>query len=204
MEKKTKDFERKRFREYLEGLTLSMTQMTVTDRSGARIEQEDALVRWCHFCREIRDSNHTFYFVGNGASATMASHMAADFSKNCGVRAIAFNDIALITAVSNDIRYEECFAVPLARFAVSEDILVTISSSGNSPNVIRAIECAREIGLRIVTLSGMTPHNRSRALGDLNFWIPAGTYGLVEAGHQVLLHCWLDTFLDLHGDGDSD
>ena len=72
------------------------------------------------------------FFVGNGASAMMASHMAADASKNGGFRAMAFNDQALMTAVSNDICYEQSFAMPLKRFANPGDMLVTISSSGNS------------------------------------------------------------------------
>ena len=105
-----------------------------------------------------------------------------------------------MTAISNDLHYEECFSVPLDRFAESGDILVTVSSSGNSSNIIKGIESAREIGLSIVTLSGMKTDNRSRVLGDLNFWIPEETYGLVEASHQVLLHCWLDTFLELYGE----
>jgi D-sedoheptulose 7-phosphate isomerase len=125
----------------------------------------------------------------------MASHMAADFSKNYGCRSLAFNDIAMMTAVSNDLAYEECFALPLTRFAVKGDILVTISSSGNSINVLKAIEYGRKIGLFIITLSGMSPDNSSRKLGNMNFWIPAESYGLVETGHQMILHCWLDTIM---------
>jgi D-sedoheptulose 7-phosphate isomerase len=67
-----------------------------------------------------------------------------------------------------------------------------VSSSGNSANIVQAIESARKMGLTIVTMSGMASNNSSRALGDLNFWIPADTYGTVESSHQVLLHCWLD------------
>jgi D-sedoheptulose 7-phosphate isomerase len=128
----------------------------------------------------------------------MASHMAADFSKNCGCRAMAFNDVALMTAVSNDIHYEDCFAIPLARFANLGDILITVSSSGNSPNILNSIQRARSIDMKVITVSGMNPDNSSRGMGDLNFWIPADTYGLVEASHQALLHCWLDTFLELY------
>ena len=108
----------------------------------------------------------------------MASHMAADASKNGGFRALAFNDQALMTAVSNDICYEQSFAMPLKRFANCGDVLVTISSSGNSPNVIAAIEAARELKLQVVTLSGMKQNNQSRKIGDLNFYVPAETYGL--------------------------
>lgn len=189
------------YSQYLKNLNHALENLMVTDGAGMALSGEDAFLRCCELCKTAQTSQRTIYFVGNGASATMASHMAADFSKNCGVRAMAFNDIALMTAVSNDIHYEECFAIPLERFAVAEDILVTVSSSGNSPNVIKVIERAREIGLCIITLSGMASNNRSRTMGDLNFWLPVATYGLVEAGHQVLLHCWLDTFHELYGGG---
>lgn len=129
----------------------------------------------------------------------MASHMAADASKNGNFRSLAFNDPALLTAVSNDIAYEECFAVPLKRFANPSDGLVSISSSGNSKNVIRAIETARELKMQVITLSGMSPDNKSRKMGDINFYIPADTYGIVEVTHQALLHCWLDLFMEISG-----
>jgi D-sedoheptulose 7-phosphate isomerase len=183
---------------YLKNLNAALAGTVVTDRKANALPQEEGIRAWCRLCHGARLDERTMYFVGNGASATMASHMAADFSKNCSCRAMAFNDIAMMTAVSNDIHYADCFAVPLSRFASPGDLLITVSSSGNSPNIIRAIEKALAIGMRIVTVSGMKPDNRSRRMGDLNFWVPADTYGLVEASHQVLLHCWLDTFLELY------
>ncbi len=109
---------------------------------------------------------------------------------------MAFNDISLLTAVSNDISYESSFAQPLERFSKSGDLLVTISSSGNSPNIIASIKAAKENGVNIITLSGMNPENKSRISGDLNFFIKAPYYGWVECGHQVLLHCWLDKYME--------
>ncbi|WP_300160773.1 SIS domain-containing protein [Solidesulfovibrio sp.] len=189
-----------RYASYLDALHKALAAMAVTDGESRELPQEQGLLEWCAMCHEAKQADQTMFFIGNGASAAMASHMAADFSKNCGCRAMAFNDVALMTAISNDIRYEECFAVPLARFANPGDLLVTVSSSGNSPNVVRAIETARRLDLKVITVSGMKADNRSRRMGDLNFWIPAPTYGLAEAGHQALLHCWLDIFLELYGD----
>ena len=80
-------------------------------------------------------------------------------------------------------------------------MLITISSSGNSPNIIKAINTARELGVFIVTLSGKKEDNQSRRLGDLNFYVPLDTYGLVESAHAVLLHCWLDMYLDKYKGG---
>jgi D-sedoheptulose 7-phosphate isomerase len=185
---------------YLSKLYKALAAMVVTDNAARELPQEQGLLQWCALCHAAKQDGRTMYFVGNGASAAMASHMAADFSKNCGCRALAFNDMAMLTAVSNDICYEDCFAVPLNRFASPGDLLVTVSSSGDSPNIVKAIEAARLLELQVVTVSGMRESNRSRRLGDLNFWVPADTYGLVEASHQALLHCWLDVFLDLYGE----
>lgn len=191
---------RAHYASYMEALYSALDSLIVTDSRQSVLSQEQGLVQWCRICHEAKMSDQTMYFVGNGASATMASHMAADFSKNGGCRAVAFNDIALMTAISNDVHYEDCFAMPLERFANPEDILITVSSSGNSPNIVRAIESGRRLELTVITVSGMKDDNKSRQLGDLNFWIPADTYGLVEASHQALLHCWLDTFLAMYED----
>jgi D-sedoheptulose 7-phosphate isomerase len=123
--------------------------------------------------------------------------MSADASKNGEIKAQCFNESSLMTAIGNDIDYKEVFAYPLKRFANKGDLLVTISSSGNSPNIIRAIETAKDIGMKVVTLSGMKENNKSREMGDLNFWIPSNSYGIVESTHQCLLHCWLDKYMEL-------
>ena len=186
------------YRTYLDELYRALDAMVVSDRQARELPQEEGLRQWCDKCRKAKLEGRTIYFVGNGASASMASHMAADFCKNCAGRAMAFNDVAMLTAVSNDMHYEDCFSVPLARFAMPGDVLVTVSSSGNSANIIKSIQTARAMDIAVVTVSGMMPDNRSRFLGDLNFWIPARTYGLAEAGHQALLHCWLDAYVALY------
>ena len=184
------------FARYTQAVSEALLNIRVTMEDGREKSADEGLAAWCEITRRVKDENATMYFAGNGASAMMASHMAADASKNGEFRSQAFNDAALMTAIGNDISYDEVFALPLARFADPGDVLVTISSSGNSPNVIRAIETAREMGLTVVTVSGMGPDNRSRQMGDLNFYVPAATYGIAEASHQVLLHCWLDRFME--------
>ena len=168
-----------------------------TGRNGEAMADEAAFRRWVSMTRDVEGNRRTVYFAGNGASAAMASHMAADTLKNGQLRAMAFNDPALLTAVSNDIAFENCFAESISRFGMQGDLLTTISSSGNSPNIIKAIEAARQQNMRVVTLSGMKPDNKSRMLGDVNFYVPAKTYGIVECAHQVLLHCWLDLYMGI-------
>ncbi|MBN1932354.1 MAG: SIS domain-containing protein [Desulfobacterales bacterium] len=186
------------YKQYVKAVTEALKQIKVTDGKGKTLTPDEGLNSWCELTRTVKQNNATMFFTGNGASAMMAGHMAADAGKNGGFRSQAFNDAALMTAISNDISYEESFALPLCRFADPGDVLVTISSSGNSPNIIRAIEKASELGLTVITISGMRPDNRSRGMGNLNFYVPADTYGIVETSHQVLLHGWLDRFMEAY------
>jgi len=187
--------------EYLGTIADGLRCVTATDRGGAEIPVTEAGVRWVAMTRATHDRDGHVFFIGNGGSAGMASHMATDACKNGHLRAIAFNDIALITATANDLAYDQVFALPLERLARRGDMLITISSSGNSPNVVSALESAARIGLQVVTLSGMCADNRSRSLGDLNFYAPLQRYGWVESAHQIILHYWFDQYLHLHGQG---
>jgi D-sedoheptulose 7-phosphate isomerase len=184
------------YQKYINDLKKCLDDVIVSRSDNTVIPAEEGLNIWCTMTHDIMATNNTIFFAGNGASAMMASHMAADSSKNGGFRALAFNDPALMIAIGNDISYDQVFAVPLQRFANPGDILVTISSSGNSPNVIAAIKAARELDLKIVTLSGMKENNQSRQMGDVNFYAPAMTYGLAECSHQAILHCWLDVYME--------
>ncbi|MEL7640448.1 MAG: SIS domain-containing protein [Solidesulfovibrio sp.] len=188
---------------YVEQLKEALGGLAVTSRDGSLLTQNEGLRRWLEMTHALRLDKKTMYFIGNGASAMMAGHMAADASKNGGFRSLAFNDAALMTAVSNDICYAQCFSFPLMRFADPGDILTAISSSGNSPNVVAAIEQARAMNLGVITLTGLKPDNKARTMGDLNFYIPASTYGLVEASHQALLHGWLDLYMEAHPETQS-
>jgi D-sedoheptulose 7-phosphate isomerase len=92
------------------------------------------------------------------------------------------------------VAYDEVFSLPLERLGRAGDLLIAISSSGNSPNIIRALEVAQGVGIAAVTLSAMQPDNRARALGDLNFYVPVRRYGWAESAHQVILHYWFDQY----------
>lgn len=127
-------------------------------------------------------------FIGNGGSAAIASHMAVDFTKNGGIRAVAFNDVPTLTCLANDFGYDNVFAKQLEYYAERRDIVVIISSSGRSLNILAAARTAKMIGCRVITFTGMNPNNALRALGDFNFWVPSADYGLVELSHLSLLH----------------
>ena len=131
-------------------------------------------------------------FIGNGGSATIASHMAIDFSKNGGMRALAFNDGAALTCLGNDLGYENVFAQQIEMLASNRDLLVAISSSGSSPNILNGVAAARKAGREIITMSGFSKQNPLRKLGDLNLYVGSQEYGFVEAAHLGLCHAWID------------
>ena len=143
----------------------------------------------------VRSVGATVYYLGNGASASMASHFAADMAKIGGVRTMVFTDLSLLTAIANDVSYEDVYAEPLKWYMKRKDMVVVISSSGNSPNIVRAVHQAKELGGTVITISAMSENNAIRKSGDLNFYVPAKTYGFAETAHAAILHFWMDLFV---------
>ena len=190
-----------RWQDYVSSMSAGLRDLAITDKTRAILTPAEGFQRWVELTREVQAHGRNVYVIGNGASAAMASHVAADACKNGGLRAQAFNDSSLLTATANDLVFEQVFALPLTRFGRADDLLITISSSGRSPNILRALESAQEMGMRIVTLSGKASDNPSRGFGDLNFYIPCSRYGWVEPAHHVILHYWLDQYLNLHRQG---
>lgn len=151
-----------------------------------------AFTRWRDHTLQIRATRKSVFLIGNGASASMASHIAADLAKNAHIRTEVFSDLSLITAIANDLSYVEVFAEPLRRRMIEGDMLIAISSSGKSPNILRGVQEAKRLGGIVVTLSAMSPNNNLRTQGFLNFYIPAKSYGMAETCHAAILHYWMD------------
>jgi len=132
--------------------------------------------------------------VGNGGSAAVASHVAVDLTKNAGIRAVNFNEPDLITCFANDYGYERWIEQAIERYGDPGDILIAVSSSGRSPNILNACRAARRRGFAsVITLSGFSPDNPLRTLGDQNFWVESHAYNLVEVTHLF----WLLALVDL-------
>src|SRR5205814_8667740 len=116
----------------------------------------------------------------NRGSPAIARHQAVDYWKNGGVAAIAFTEATLPTCISNHFGYDRVFAEPLLRPAYAGDILVAISSSGQSANILAAAAAAREMKCEVITLSGFSGTNPLRKEGEINFYVPSDSYGIVE------------------------
>lgn len=126
--------------------------------------------------------------IGNGGSAAIAGHLQNDLAKAVAVRAMAFTDISLMTALSNDDGYDTVYETPIMQWAEDGDVLIAISSSGNSENIIKGVKAAINCGCKVVTFSGFKKNNALRKLGDLNFYVPKCDYGYVESVHAILSH----------------
>ena len=176
---------------YIENLDVLLRSMSVRIGDG-ELETDKAIALLVKQTMRVRENRRTVFLIGNGASASMASHVAADLAKNARLHTEVFSDLSLITAIANDMSYEEVFAEPLRRRMKEGDMLVAISSSGQSANVLRAVQEAKNIGGFVVTLSAMRPENTLRSRGHLNFYVPAGTYGIAETCHAAILHHWID------------
>lgn len=146
--------------------------------------------------RKTHAQGNKIIFIGNGGSAGISSHLAIDYSKNGNMRALAFNDGAALTCLANDLGYENVFAKQIELHARKGDLLVAISSSGRSPNIIEGVKQARESGCAVITMSGFTPDNPLRQMGDVNFYVDSNVYGLVEILHLTLGHLILDIAME--------
>lgn len=170
---------------------LEAVQRTEVERddTGRNLHGVESGLRHCKLMfRSVHGSGGRVILIGNGGSAAIASHMAIDWTKNGGIRAVALNDAPTLTCLANDFGYDNVFSKQLEYQATQRDAVVVVSSSGRSPNIFNAVTKATEIGASTVTFSGMDPNNRLRKQGNVNFWVPALDYGIVELSHLMLLH----------------
>ena len=142
---------------------------------------------------EIKKNKKKVIIVGNGGSAAMASHVCVDLTKMCRIRAVNFNEADLLTCFSNDYGYENWVQKALSFHADKGDLLISISSSGESKNIINGSKFAKKIGCKVVTLTGFNKNNKVRKIGHVNLWLESKNYNFVEMVH----HTWLLSIVDL-------
>jgi D-sedoheptulose 7-phosphate isomerase len=167
---------------------LARLQQTLSRVDLARVAQA---IDWF---REARDTGRNIYVAGNGGSAATASHFVVDMLKGASYgRSSRFriqslhDNVPTLTAYSNDVSYSDAVAEQLKNFACSGDLYMAISGSGNSPNVVRAMEYAKECGCRTIALTGRDG-GRLGALAELNIQVEEPHMGRIEDAHHVICH----------------
>jgi D-sedoheptulose 7-phosphate isomerase len=139
-------------------------------------------------------SDRLIFTCGNGGSAAIANHLTCDCSKGIATnttlrpRVVSLSaTVELVTAIANDMAYSEVFAYQLKNAARPGDVLITISSSGDSENIVRALDWAGNNGMTTIALSGFSG-GRSAQMADISLHVSGENYGIVEDVHQSLIH----------------
>lgn len=189
------------YREYLTELVQNLEKMQVYVQNGVACKDyEEAMQKLVDLFSEIKEKEKQVFFIGNGGSSAIASHMTADFMKNGGMKTYSLYDNSVTTCMGNDYGYEYIFSRPLEFLINQGDLLVAISSSGNSKNIVNAIQVAKRKEAKIITLSGFKKENAIINMGNYNIYVPVSHYGIVESIHNLLLQQIVDIILERDGE----
>ena len=143
---------------------------------------------------QIKKNKKKIIIFGNGGSAAISSHFSVDMTKNANIRCINFNEPDLITCFSNDFGYDNWLSNSIKFYGDKGDILIAISSSGKSKNIINGCTAAKKKKFsKIITLTGHNINNPVMKKGDINLWINSKAYNFIENIHQF----WLLLLVDL-------
>ena len=165
---------------------------------SSSLKPSDELVKKLVEAKEIllnvKKNNSKIMIFGNGGSAAIASHVSVDLTKNANIRCSNYNEADLITCFSNDYGFERWIEKAIDFYSDKNDVVILISSSGKSQNMINACKAAKNKKIsKVITFTGHEKNNPLSLLGDINFWVESKAYNFVENTHQI----WLLTICDL-------
>lgn len=142
--------------------------------------------------KRVKKKDAKIIIAGNGGSAALSSHVAVDFTKTTKIRATNFNEADLITCFANDYGYENWLSQALKSYVKKNDLVILVSSSGQSKNMINAANFCKKQKISLITFTGFSKTNNLRKLGKINFWCDSKSYNKVEMTH----HVWLLMIVD--------
>ena len=154
----------------------------------------EGLIQVRNLLLEVNSKKKKVLIFGNGGSSAIASHFSVDLTKNTKHKCLNFNEAGLITCFANDYGFEHWTEKAIDFYGDEGDLLIVISSSGQSENMLNAVKAARNCNFQsVITLSGFSEDNPLKKLGDINLWVNNKSYNFVENVHQI----WLLTIVDL-------
>jgi D-sedoheptulose 7-phosphate isomerase len=139
----------------------------------------------------LKKKNKVIIF-GNGGSAAISSHVSVDLTKNAKVRSINFNEADLLTCFANDYGYEKVFSKSLEFYADRGDVVIIVSSSGRSKNLLEAAKICKKKKILLYTFTGFSKSNPLKKMGNINLWVNSKAYNIIENIHQI----WLLSIVD--------
>lgn len=190
--------ERRKMDSYLEEIKNGIDHIEI-EANGKMIPYENGIQEILSLLFMAKKDKRRVFICGNGGSAGVAIHMTADFLKNGGLNMQNLYNQATLTCICNDLNYEYVFSKQLELMAQKDDILIVISSSGESKNIIRAITYMKELGGIVITLTGFSKQNTVRQMGDYNIYVPSDCYGIVESLHNIILQQLVDLIVERDG-----
>lgn len=173
---------------YLNEFKDILFKIQVTFLNETFIDISEGTKQTVEIISNVVSSKNKIILIGNGGSSSIANHIAVDLWKNGRIKAISFSDSSLLTCVGNDFGFEHIFEKPIEMFANDGDVLIAISSSGRSENILNGVKVATRKRCKVITMSGFEPNNPLRKSGNINFYIPSNSYGYVEIAHSILCH----------------
>lgn len=188
--------------DYINELIITLEQAEIWYTSSQKIKCDnynDGIQLLLDTFTGHKERQAQLFFIGNGGSSAIASHMTADFMKNGGMNTYSLYDNAVTTCMGNDYGYEHIFSRPMEFLVKEGDLVVAISSSGNSGNIINAIETARKKKADVITFTGFEPDNKAKQMGDINVYVPCKKYGIVESIHNLILQQIVDLIMERDG-----
>tara|TARA_B100001057_G_C22511395_1_gene818039 strand:- start:92 stop:643 length:552 start_codon:yes stop_codon:yes gene_type:complete len=150
------------------------------------------LIKISKIILDIKKKNKKILIFGNGASASIASHVSVDLTKAANIRSMNFNEANLITCLANDYGHENWMARAIEFYGDKGDLIIFVSSSGKSKNVVRAAKYSRLMKYKVITLTGFSETNPLKKLGFINLWVNSKSYNIIENIHQT----WLLSIID--------
>tara|TARA_X000000950_G_scaffold180078_1_gene218412 strand:- start:34602 stop:35171 length:570 start_codon:yes stop_codon:yes gene_type:complete len=161
------------------------------------INFEKEIIKSVSLLKNCKKNKKKVIIFGNGASASIANHVSVDLTKNSKYRAVNFNESNLITCFSNDYGYKNWIKEALNFYYDKGDVVILVSSSGNSENIVKAAKWCKQKKIKLISLTG---HKKNNALNKINqngisFWINNMSYNYVETAHLFILLCLVDALV---------
>lgn len=172
-------------RKYIEDCTALLS-------SGLMLEDVEKSIQLMKQCSAMGGK---LIFAGNGASASIANHASLDFTKQAKIRSVNFNESAFITAFANDFGYEDWVAKALEFYSDKNDLLILISCSGTSGNIVKGAEAAKALQIPVISFTGFAHDNPTKEASDVAFWVDSRAYNIIEGVHQLWLLMLCDVII---------
>ena len=173
------------------GRVLNATQCK---SAGNQIEFDAAAEQLGAILLAASQKKSSVWWAANGGSLALCSHLSQDVLNKLHVRSFVCSDPSLLTCMANDYGYENVYSIPLQKLGEKGDVLIAISSSGNSQNIINVARVALDLEMTLVTLSGFDNNNQLFSMDKgLAFHLDSHLYGIVEVGHEAILHSVIES-----------